>query len=375
MAGVGTPVRHPMVDCPRPMSRSPRGATLAPLWRPPPPRRGAGARPLQVLAAVAAVLGAACGPGVAPTPARPAAPGLPPPGALTLAGEAGQVLVGLTLEPGTPGTNTVSVYLSPIQGAQAAASLRATVSEGGTTRALQSCGSACRRASLALQPGAELDVDVQGPLGGRASFTVPHLPAPSGQSLLAQAQTRMHRLRSYADHNTLFGGAGPTIVTDSVNQAPDRARWTVDGNQTIWIGTTQYTQAGPDQPWTETSGLAQATYPFFVWDPFTPLLDAHVVGSAVVDGTATTEVAFFGTDPGYPVWFEIWVASGGLILRSSMLAQAHFMHDTYSAFDQPASIVAPATFTVAVPAAGGAPSGSAQGSFPTPTPQAGSPSP
>jgi hypothetical protein len=294
-----------------------------------------------VFAALLALVAAGCGTPATPGSARPPVSALPRVGALTMAGEAGQVLVGVTLDPGRPGPNVLSAFLQPPQGAQVAAGLRATVDDGTTTKALQSCGDTCRWATVTLHTRADLSIDVLGPTGGVARFSVPQVPAPSGQALLAQAQSRMHRLHSYRDHNTLFGGSGPTIVTDTVAQAPDRAQWTVDGNDTIWIGTTQYTRAGPTQPWSRTTGLDAARYPWFIWDPFAPLVDAHVIGQAVIDGTPTTEVAFFGSDPSIPVWFDVWIAPGGLVLQSQMLAQAHFMHDTYSAFDDPVSIAAP----------------------------------
>ena len=174
----------------------------------------------------------------------------------------------------------------------------------------------------------------------------------------------MHRLRTYTDLDTLTGGIGPAVVTDYTAQAPDRAEWTVDGQRTIWIGTTQYARAGPGQPWSATPGLEAAHFPWFVWDPFPPLVDARIVGHDVVDGTPTTDVSLMGTDPGLPIWFELWINPQDLVVQESMMAPGHFMHDTFSEFDRPISIVEPAVATTAPAGSGGAPSGSIQGAAP-----------
>ena len=325
---------------------------------------GLARRAAVVLAGALGLLGGASAVRPAPTAAAPALPGLPSPGALTMGAEAGQTLVGVTLTPGAPGPNLVTVYLEGVQGPAASAGLQATISDGSLTRILSGCGATCRQATLSLHSGDDLDVEVLGATGGRASFTVPPLPAPSGSALLEQTQLQMHRLRTYTDLDTLTGGIGPAVVTDYTAQAPDRAEWTVDGQQTIWIGTTQYARAGPGLPWSATPGLEAAHFPWFVWDPFPPLADAHIVGHGVVDGTPTTDISFMGTDPGLPIWFELRINPQDLVVQESMMAPGHFMHDTFSDFDRPISIVEPAVAATAPAGSGGAPSGSIQGSGP-----------
>ena len=79
-------------------------------------RSGLARRAAVVLAGALGVLGGASAVQPAPTAAAPALPGLPPPGALTMGADAGQTLVGVTLTPGTPGPNLVTVYLEESPG-------------------------------------------------------------------------------------------------------------------------------------------------------------------------------------------------------------------------------------------------------------------
>jgi len=275
----------------------------------------------------------------AATAASPA--GLPQPGQVTLGGNAGSVLVGLTLEPGQPGSNRVMVYLFPLQGANAAGALVANLTANGTTRPLTGCGSTCREATLSLSGDDELEVDVLGPAGGRATFTLPSLPAPSGDALISGMQSAMHGLRSYAASETLSSGIG-SIHSEYASQAPDRSRWTVEQtSQTVSIGTTQYTREAQDQPWSKQTGLPPLTIPSFVWDYFQPLTNARVVGQTTVDGAAATGVAAFGSRSGTAIWFTFWIDGDGLVRRVDMHAPGHFMTDHYVRFNAPEDITAP----------------------------------
>ena len=273
--------------------------------------------------------------------AVPAAQGLPKPGDVTLATNAGSVLVGLSLAPALPGPNRVTTYLVPIQGNGAAAVLVANATVGSTTLPLRSCGDSCRTATFNLQGGETLDVDVLNPGGGRAVFTIPPLPAPNGDGELALMQRQMHGLETYHATETLTSG-GAIVSSEYSSVAPDRSVWAVNGvTNNIWIGTTQYTRAGADQPWQATSGLPENKIPSFVWDYFAPLSNAHIVGQELVDGLPTTILAAFGNRSGTPLWFRFWVDASGLVRQVYMDAPGHFMVDDYLTFNAPAQITPP----------------------------------
>ncbi|HEX6538579.1 MAG TPA: copper resistance protein CopC [Candidatus Dormibacteraeota bacterium] len=273
--------------------------------------------------------------------AVPAAQGLPRPGDVTLATNAGSVLVGLSLHPGLPGRNRVTAYLVPIEGNSAAAVLVANATVGTTSLPLRSCGEACRQATFTLHGGETLDVDVLNPAGGRASFTIPALPAPDGSSEAALMQRVMHSLKAYHAAETLTSG-GAVVASEFSSVAPDRSVWAVNGlTNNIWIGTTQYTRAGADQPWQVSSGLPDNAVPSFVWDYFAPLSDAHVVGSDTIDGVPTTVVAGFGNRSGTPIWFRFWLDATGRVRQVDMDAPGHFMVDHYLSFNAPVQIAPP----------------------------------
>ena len=273
----------------------------------------------------------------------PAAQGLPKRGDITLASNAGSVLVGLSLEPGRPGPNRVVAYLVPIQGNSAAATLVANATVGTTARPLRQCGDACREATFVLHGGETLDVDVLNPGGGRATFRIPPLPAPDGREALALMQQRMHGLSAYHVGETLTSG-GPVISSEYSSVAPDRSVWAVNGlTNNIWIGTTQYTRASTNQPWQVTRGLPDNKVPSFVWDYFSPLIDSHMIGDDTVDGVPSTVVSAFGNRSGTPLWFRFWIDATGRVVQVYMDAPGHFMVDHYLSFDVSAPIGPPVT--------------------------------
>src|SRR5438132_6040425 len=208
----------------------------------------------------------------------PASQGIPHPGDVTLATNAGNVLVGISLEPGLPGANRVVVYLVPVEGNGAAAGLVANATVGATSLPLRNCGGSCRDATFNLYGSETLDVDVLNPGGGRATFAIPELPAPDGDAELSLMQEQMHHLMSYRVAETLTSG-GPVVSSEYASVAPDRSVWAVNGvTNNIWIGSMQYTRVSADQPWQGNSSLPTNRVPAFVWDYFEPLTNAHIVG-------------------------------------------------------------------------------------------------
>src|SRR5207245_310096 len=163
----------------------------------------------------------------------------PRPGELTLGGQAGEVLVGFTLAPGSPGQNEVLLYLLPLEGETGAAKLTASLTVGGTQVPLAQCGATCRRATADFSGGETATVHVAGSKGGTAVFAIPRLPTPDGLAMLAQAQRRMHQLRTYRIDETLSSGFF-TVRDLSAYKAPDRLESSSGYGSQIIIGTTRY---------------------------------------------------------------------------------------------------------------------------------------
>jgi copper transport protein len=267
--------------------------------------------------------------------------GLPAAGELTMAGPAGSVLVGLSLSPGLPGPNRATVYVLPFTGSAAAQALLANISVNDAFTALRSCGATCRQATINVKAGDTVAVDVLNAGGGEASFTIPQLPAPAAVTMLSGSQAAMHELTAYQYSEVL--NSGTTVVNaDYASVAPDKSTWKVAGSQTIFIGTTQYTQDVPGDPWHTDPDLSANIVPSFAWDLFEPLSNAHVIGQALVKGVPTTVIASFGYKYGSPIWFTFWVDGSGLVRQVQMDAPGHFMTDTYTGYNHPIPIDPPA---------------------------------
>src|SRR6266508_353466 len=100
---------------------------------------------------------------------------------LTLGSHAGPVLVGLTLQPGRPGPNELTIY---VLGPQATAALPVRATVDGISVALSQCADTCRRGQVDLRGGEVVAVDLGVSAGGRARFRLPALPAAPGEELL-----------------------------------------------------------------------------------------------------------------------------------------------------------------------------------------------
>ena len=69
--------------------------------------------------------------------------------------------------------------------------------------------------------------------------------------------------------------------------------------------------------------------------------NAYVIGKTL-EGVPTTMVTAFGTSLATPIWFTFWVDAGGRARQVAMDAPGHFMTDTYTSYNKPVDIVAPA---------------------------------
>lgn len=285
--------------------------------------------------------------GAAPTPgASGRAVPVTRPGELTLGGHVGPVLLGITLDPGTPGENRLTVYVLPLEGSGAAVPIGLSVD--GKRVTVNGCGATCRRAEVALGGGERVTVGVgafTSPLGrfagGSTVFDIPDLPAPDGAALLDKAQRVMHALRTFRLDETLNSGLATVVSTYSF-EAPDRLQIKTGDTQSVLIGGTRYLKQGANAPWQVQSGGPSVPVPSFIWDSFKPYIDPRVIGTARVGDLRATIVAFAGTITGSRIWFRLWVDARGYVLQAQMRAVGHFMDHTYFDFDSPISITAPA---------------------------------
>jgi hypothetical protein len=266
---------------------------------------------------------------------------LPKPGDLTLGGDAGQFLIGLTIR---PSTHELMVFVRAPEGDPATAARAVAISVNGRAVPVTQCAPTCRAATAALKSGDVVDVTIDGSGGGTARFDVPSLSAPPADELLASAVARMHALRSLRQNETLTAG-GPTIRSTYAMVSPHsleaHARQPGSGSDMVWIGDTRYLRELPGSAWQVERGVA-VTVPIFVWDSFPPYIDARLIDHDTVDGVSTDVVVFWAGDEGTPVWFRLWIDQTGLVRKAEMRAEGHFMNERYFAFDSAIRISPPA---------------------------------
>jgi hypothetical protein len=262
---------------------------------------------------------------------------------LTIGGQAGQTLVGVTVVPGRPGRNTLTVYVLSADGAGASGSLAVKATVNGRTTSLRGCGATCRDATVTLSGEDALAIHVGGPEGGTASILLPSLPAPDGTALLDAALARMKSLSSVTMHETLTGGTGlPTDVTDYEEVAPDRLLWTEPGGASaISIGDAFYARQSAGAPFVAQTGHDPVSEPSFAWQYFPAATAVHLMGVATIDGVNTTVVGFFTGEPGTPVWFRFYIDAADQVALSDMSAPGHFMTQSFAHFDAPLAINLP----------------------------------
>jgi hypothetical protein len=260
---------------------------------------------------------------------------------LTLGSHAGPVLVGLTLQPGRPGPNELTIY---VLGPQATAALPVRATVDGISVALSQCADTCRRGEVDLRGGEVVAVDVGASADGRASFRLPPLPAASGEEQLQRAIGAMGALASYRLQEDLTSGLGTTVHATYAFAAPNSFESDVEQQgstfRTVWIDDTRYTRE-ENGPWKIERGAPAVPVPTYIWDSFRPYQDVRILGRARLDGVRTTEIAFAGGTSDLPVWFRLWVDASGLVHRAEMRAPGHFMGHRYFDYDSPITITPP----------------------------------
>lgn len=269
--------------------------------------------------------------------------GLPSDTALSLGGHAGSILIGLSVDPGEPGSNTITLFLLPLQGESAATRIPGEVDIDGTRLPLMQCGATCREGKADLAGGERIAVHIPGNEGGAATFELPDLPPPGALDLVDRMMIRMHDLRTYRLEETLSSG-GPSAVSRYAFQVPDRVESitkTAEGTtRVVWVGTTQYLRT-PGNDWSVSKGGPAQTVPSFIWDFFQPFRDVREIGQEKIEGVTTSVVDAFGGSDTTPVWFKLWIDGTGLVRRAEMRAQGHFMDHRYFAFNEPVTIRPP----------------------------------
>jgi hypothetical protein len=267
-------------------------------------------------------------PARAPSPLAPRFPA-PPPGAVVFSREDGADALALAV---VPHGSRMLVQASVV--GQQGAGMRGLSVAVGATPALP-CGAGCYRATVPRSRSIDLRVS-----GGKAAtrWTVA-LPSPwppvGAAALVSRAGHVWRSLRSLAFTDSLASDASHAVVSTWRAVAPDRLTYRIqDGWSAVIIGARRWDRA-PRGRWIESPQTATLRQPVPLWQAAT---DAHVLGST----RTAWRISFF--DPRTPAWFLITVDKRTLhTVELHMATAAHFMHETYRAFDAAGSIAPPPT--------------------------------
>jgi hypothetical protein len=253
-----------------------------------------------------------------------------PRGAYLTAGRSGNNLVGLTVRPKGPVDVTV---IPPNLNRLPATAVRARPA-GGPDEPAVACGAHCYRFHLHVLAGKpeRLSVSVR---GRPVVFPLPARLPRVATGLYRTATREMAGLRSVRVDERLDSGVS-AIRARFALQAPDRMRYaTSDGNHAVVIGTTRWDLL--DGRWRK-SDYQRTPQPSYMWEG---ARFARLAGSTRLGGAPVRVLAAFRPDRDYPAWFRIYVTRDRRIVRSEMVAPAHFMVDRLSDFNRVGSIRPP----------------------------------
>jgi hypothetical protein len=277
-------------------------------------------------------------PSVAPTVQAPTRFPAPPRGSVVFAAQAGVDVLGLAV---VPGKNHVVVQASMVgqQGngvRNLTIAFHVTAPNGRrTTSAASPCGAGCYRARIAVPRPRSVAVSIGAgkPISFAMTSAWPPRPAAALVAGARNAWLGLHTLvidDSYGDGNvtlhTLWQVVAPDRIADQIRGGGDSIiigdrRWDRPSGSNSWIGAAQ--------------SPVQQPQPFWV-----SAVDAHLLGSVSLHGRPAWKVSFF--DPKTPGWYTLLIDKATMhTMDMRMLAQAHFMHDTYSSFDAPIAILPP----------------------------------
>ena len=218
--------------------------------------------------------------------------------------------------------------------------VRVTIGVDGRRKIAAACGAGCYRADFtpATRPRS-VGVALSGSRNGSWRVTLPAAwpPQPAGP-LVARAAHVWRGLDSMTFDEDLASGVGISVSSTWRVQKPDRVAYEVKGGWAgVVVGTKRWDRAPGSTHWEESS-QSRLPQPLPAWVSVT---DAHVLGDVTDRGRRAVRVSFF--DAASRAWFALTIDRKTFRTHDVwMITNAHFMHDSYRAFNATQPIVPPA---------------------------------
>jgi hypothetical protein len=259
----------------------------------------------------------------------------PPRGAVVFARQFGRDALALGVVP-QDGQVLAQVSVVGQQGV-GVSGLRVAFAVAGATRAGLPCGPGCYRATVPVAGRPAAVVVSVGP-SARWSVAMPTAwPPRDAEAVVGRAGNVWRSLRSLSFFETLGSGTGVIVASNWQLRAPDRLAYQVKhGSDAVIVGPRRWDRVSENARWVE-SPQTPLTQPVPTW---VSVSDAHILGTSTVRGRPAWRISFF--DPGTPGWFALTVDKQTMrTYDTHMIATAHFMHDSFGAFNTTAPIVPP----------------------------------
>jgi hypothetical protein len=205
----------------------------------------------------------------------------------------------------------------------------------GKTTVATPCGPGCYRATAATSGRpSRVELELGGRLAAHWRVALPATwPPPDASALIANASNVWRSLQSLSFSETLASGPRQSTRSTWRIQRPDRVAYQVKGGWAgVIVGERRWDRAPSGDRWVS-SAQTRLTQPR---PPWVSVRDAHLLGTAAVQGRRAWRVSFF--DPGTPAWFEVMLDRRTKhTLEVRMVATAHFMRSTSSGKPDPAA--------------------------------------
>lgn len=246
--------------------------------------------------------------------------------ALMLAQSKGRVLVGIAARPGGP------VEVAALGGETPVSSNDLSFTVDGRPVEAVPCGRACSRLDVDAFTGARR-ITVNAP--ERFEFLLPKALPASGTALFRKVQREMGSVRAHRYTETLTSGVGGGLRSTFDVRAPNRLAFrTADGFRSIIIGRNRWDFRSGRWERSTFPGLRVPTY---MWDG---ARNPRLLGKTRFRGRPVQILSVYDRDP-VPAWFRLLVDERGRVLDARMIAPSHFMHQQFTAFNEPIVIRPP----------------------------------